>query len=191
MERSAKVDIDIILAAKSGDTASFEKIVEKLGGKVFALCRRMIPNSADAEEAAQEVFVRAWRKLDLYDPRMGEFEHWLMRLASNAALNIASKKRETIDFTSISTGKGTDRIESVLASPNEDAILPEDETIETRLACEIAALPDEYKLILALRYLKDTSYEDIQRITGLPMGTVKNRLYRGREILKERLKNLL
>jgi len=190
MEAGTKIIADTISAAKSGDTASFEKIVERFGGKVLALARRMLARTTDAEEAAQEVFFRAWRKLGLYDPEKGKFEHWLMRLASNELLNIASKKGRVIDFTSLSAADGESRIEDSFAAA-ENGGPPDGTEIEERVRRGILALPPDYRLVFTLRYLKDTSYYDIQRITGLPMGTVKTRIYRGREILKEKLKELL
>ena len=77
---------------------SFEIIVDVYGPGVLTLARRMLGDADAAEEAAQEVFLRVWRKIGLYNPAKGRFGAWLMRLATNLILNIAAKKQPSVDL---------------------------------------------------------------------------------------------
>lgn len=180
------------VAAGGPDAVShFETIIETYGPRVFSLAKRMFRRSDEAEEAAQEVFIRVWRKMRLYDPAKGRFESWLTRLASNALLNLATKKQKAVDFSSLAGADGHG-IENTAESDAPDvADAAANAEVEERVKSEILRLPAEYRLVVSLRYLEDACYEDIATATGLPMGTVKNRLYRAREILKERLKEHL
>ncbi len=176
-----------VAAALRGDEGAFARIVGAYERAVFAIAYRMTYDAAAAEDLTQEVFLRAWRKLDTFRP--GEpLKPWLLRLAANVCIN-ALKKRRPVAVAMIGDDDG-DALEPASEGPDASELAAKGETAAL-LEQAIAQLPDDYRLIITLRHVEELSYEQIAAALGLPLGTVKVRLFRARERLRRMLGPLL
>ena len=168
-----------IEAAQQGDHGAFARLVDAYKGPVCNIAYRMLGSAVEAEDAAQEVFLRAYLKLATYD-RDRKFSTWLFSIASNYCIDVLRRRRAhivTLDDVEFA-------VESDLPGPEQQAV--EGEQRDT-VARAIGALPPAYRLPAILRYYHDLPYEEIERITGLSESTVKTRLFRARRMIKETL----
>lgn len=171
-------ELDMTVArAQKGDAAAFEQLVVTYRDQVFRLALRMCGNEADADEAAQDAFLSAWKGLPNFrgDSR---FSTWLYQLTTHAAIDLLRRQKrrgETDDITEISVADSA-------PGPQQQA-----EQSETRQAVRdaMAQLTPEYRQIVVLRFLQELSYEEIAAALKLPPGTVKSRLNRAKAQLRE------
>ena len=168
-----------IEAAVRGDHEAFSRLVDTYKVAVYNLAYRMLRSAPEAEDAAQEIFLRAYTKLATYD-RQRKFSTWLLSIASNYCIDVLRRRRAAaVD------------LDEVAFSLPSDAPGPERSVIEREqrmaVARAIGHLPDTYRLVTVLRYYHDLSYEEIEKITGLSEATVKTRLFRARRQLEDLL----
>ncbi len=168
---------DIVFRAAQGDAEAFAQLVEEYQGPVYRLALRMGLSPSDAEEAAQDAFVSAWRSLPGFRGE-SKFSTWLYKLTTNAALDILRREKKQLSGQDVTEMELADERESM-----EEAVERKDAAQAVQRA--IASLPEEYREILLLRYMKQLSYEELQEALGLPPGTVKSRINRAKTQLKE------
>ncbi len=168
-----------IARAQQGDQAAFAQLVEAYKLPVYNLAYRMLGNGPEAEDAAQEAFLRAYLKLASYD-RSRRFSTWLLAITSNHCIDVLRRRR--------TPAVALEDMEPILASntpgPEESAIRHEQ---EEKIDRAVTALAPGYRLPMILRYYYDLPYDEIERITGLSEPTIKTRLHRGRRMVKEQL----
>ncbi len=173
---------ELIAAAKRGSERAFEQLVRANEKKVYTLCLRMCGDPADAEEAAQEAFLAAWKGLPSFRGDSA-FSTWLHRLAANACIDLLRRTRRTRAELSLD--------DELAAEPVDDRASPqrELERREQREAVQrgLAALPDEHRTVLVLREVEQLSYAEIAEAAGLELGTVKSRISRARAQLRNYL----
>jgi len=185
--RRPDVPPDVVAAAQAGDERAFEKIVEHYQHSVFGLAYRMTHDVAQAEDLAQEAFLRLWRKLDHF--RLSQpLRPWLLRLATNVCINALKKRR--LPVVSVHADDDRDAREPEAKGPTAGDVVARRELLE-RLEDAIAELPDDYRLVVTLRHVEGLSYDAIARTLDCPLGTVKVRLFRARERLREMMAPLL
>jgi RNA polymerase sigma-70 factor, ECF subfamily len=164
--------------ALTGDHSAFAQIVERYQTQVYNLAYRMLGTQQDAEDAAQEIFIRVYTRLSSYD-RARRFSTWLMSVSSNYCIDRLRRRRPILPI---------DDLVGVLSSkdpgPERVALLHEEQS-EVKRA--LRRLPDHYRLITVLRYWNDLSYEEICAVTGLSESAVKTRLHRARRMVAEAL----
>lgn len=172
----------------SGDVLGFEQIVRHYSGMVFSLAARLVGPS-EAEDVVQETFLRAYHGLERFRGE-ASLKTWLYAIALNRArarhgrlarlraVFKPGKTREGDVFASL------DDAADPALSPEENALLTER---RRRLRAAVAALPDEFRAAVVLRDLEGLSYEEVADVLGVPVGTVRSRLARGRALLKEKL----
>lgn len=169
---------------QAGDEAAFEALVLLYEKKIYTLCRRMCPNEEDAQEAAQDAFLAAWRSIGSFR-RESSFSTWLYRLATNACIDLLRRSRRN-GAGGVSLDDEETALELVDPQPLPQQELEKHET--QRLIQEgLAALPEDYRRILLLREAEGLSYAEIAEVTGLELGTVKSRISRGRILLRNYL----
>lgn len=173
----------LIRRVQSGDAAAFEPLLTAYEKGVYNLCLRMVRNPADAEDLAQETFLKAYRGIAGYRGE-SKFSVWLYRIASNLCLDFLrqQKRRPTAPLT-VEDEDG-DMRETELA----DGRLQPERLLEQKLTGDslrrgLDALPPEFRQVLLLRELQELSYEEIGGILGLESGTVKSRIFRARKKL--------
>lgn len=160
-------DEDLIALFDAGDPSAFEELVRRHEQRIYNLCLRMLGKPEDAHDATQEAFLAALRKLSAFrgDAR---FSTWLHRIAVNACYDILRRRQR--------------RPEEAL--PEEPGPAPGDMAESAAEAVDVQAallgIPEEFRAVLILRDVQDVAYEDIAEILGVPVGTVKSRLHRGR-----------
>lgn len=172
-------EVTAVRRAKRGDQEAFAWLVETYQGPVYRLVLRMGLSPADAEEAAQNAFVAAWRGLPEFRGD-AKFSTWLYRLSTNAAIDFARREKKHTGHADINE----------LERP-DDGPSPQ-ETVERRERSDairdaVAALPEQYRQVLLLRYMQELSYGEIGSALGLPEGTVKSRINRAKSQLKAAL----
>jgi RNA polymerase sigma-70 factor (ECF subfamily) len=147
-------------------------------------------NLDDAHDLAQEVFLKVYQALDRFDPRY-RFSTWIFRVAQNAAIDHIRRQRLKVVSMVREDDDGEGRewdFPSGEPSPYGDL---RNRERGTAIQDAIAALPWEYRELVLLRHYGELSYDDIATLKKLPLGTVKNKLFRGRQMLKEKLTDFL
>ncbi|MBB4825241.1 RNA polymerase sigma-70 factor (ECF subfamily) [Sporosarcina luteola] len=173
-----------------GNHEAFEEIVTMFQHRLYQVCYRMLGNRQEAEDIAQEAFVRAYVNIHTYDQKR-KFSTWLFRIATNLCIDRIRKKKP--DYYLDAEVPGTEGLNmySQIAATGD---LPEDEVekMETqeRIQYEIGRLPDKYRSVIILRYMEELPLQEISDILELPLGTVKTRVHRGREALRKQMGNM-
>lgn len=176
-------DGELITIAINGRPDSFEELVRRYQRPITSYVFRMLGNYESSLDVTQEVFIKVYNSLTKYSPEY-KFSTWLYRIAHNAAVD--HLRRNSVNVYSIESenGEGTFelQIESRAASPEQ-----EHERSEWRSEIEsvVRCLPPAYRDLILLRHGRDLSYDEIAQVTSLPLGTVKNRLFRAREMMRE------
>jgi RNA polymerase sigma-70 factor, ECF subfamily len=189
---AADEDRRLVDRAKTGDVRAFEALVRRYERWVFTLALRMVGDRADAEDIAQEAFLKAYRGLAGF--RGGSrFSTWLYAIASHHCLNhLASResrmrRARRADNPSRADGETPSAVERLAdESPGPDAVL-ERRDLRRMIQRELLQLTEEHRIVLVLRDIQAMSYEDIAENLGLELGTVRSRLHRARMELKARL----
>ena len=169
-------------AARRGDRNAFSHLVEAFQGPVYNLTYRMLGDGDEAEDAAQETFLRAYRNLDRYDPGH-KFSTWLLSIASHYCIDRLRRRR----LTWLSLEDESLPPEALMS--HEPG--PERRAVETEREAEIQALlgslSAEYRTVVVMHYWYDLSYEEIAKATGSTVSAVKSRLFRARRVLADEL----
>jgi RNA polymerase sigma-70 factor (ECF subfamily) len=170
---------------QKGEKAAFEELVLKYRDRIYNLCRHMLGNTHDAEDAAQDTFIKAYHNLDNFRP-VASFYTWLYRIAVNTCLDYKKKPF----FKSLF--KKADNGEEFIDEPASDRPSPEklyeSKQIGRALHCSIGKLPSKLRTTIVLKEIEGLSYEEIADILEVSIGTVKSRISRAREELKQHLK---
>lgn len=173
-----------------GDQNAFADIVSLYQHKLYQVCYRMLSNKQEAEDIAQEAFVRAYMNLHTFDQKR-KFSTWLYRIATNLCIDRIRKKKP--DYYLDAEVAGTEGLDLYSQIAAEDQ-LPEETLVQMelqeRIQYEIGRLPDKYRSVIVLKYIEELSLQEISDILDMPLGTVKTRIHRGREALRKQLNNL-
>jgi len=175
-----KALVDDILA---GNRNAFRDLVEQHERLVRQVVYRMLPNQADREDVCQDVFVKVYQNLAGFEFNC-KLSTWIARIAYNTALNHLDKKRVPLLGDCIDENTTTDHWPT--ESPSTE-LFAENREMAVKLATEIDALPVMYGVVLSLYHLQEMKYNEIAEILRVPIGTVKNYLFRARQMLKDRL----
>jgi RNA polymerase sigma-70 factor (ECF subfamily) len=175
---SAEQDRLSVQAALRGDQSAFADLVSRYQSAVYNMAYRMLGDPTEAEDAAQEVFVRAWNQLHTFqlDRR---FSTWLLSIASHYCIDLLRRTRPSAPLDDVAL-----YVESDDPQPDDLALQSEQSDTIKRL---LKTLPDKYRSVTVLRYYNDLSYEEIARITGLSESAVKTQLHRARRMLAEKI----
>jgi RNA polymerase sigma-70 factor, ECF subfamily len=161
--------------AAAGDAQAFTLIVERYQGMVYSVAFNVLGNHTDAEDAAQEAFLRCYRKLSQFRSE-ATFSTWLFRLALTASVDYkrrASRRPEPVEVPELADESSADLGDGVTAAT---------------LAAALHDLPEDYRVPTVLRDVYGLPYQEIAESTGRPLGTVKVMVHRGRASLRLRLK---
>ena len=182
-------DEQLVRQALDGDRQAFERLVRRHQTGLVNHLFRQTGQREMAFDLAQEVFLKVYSALPKFNPKY-RFTTWVYRIATNRAIDLM--RRKTVPVCSLDeTDDKMPRHETLADdAPAADEILAYTE-LQERLERAIDELPDEYRRLLLLRNRQHCRYSEIAWITGLPIGTVKNRIFRAREILRETLDDLL
>ena len=185
--RTTITDAELVARTLAGSPDAFRVLVERYQRPVLSLIGRMVGDLALAEDLAQEVFLKAYRKLDTFDVER-KLSSWLFKIAHNATIDHLRRARlDTVPLRA----PGADGEGSWEVEPASDDEGPERRArraqLETGLAAALGRLRPRYREILLLRFQQGLAYREIAEVTGLAMGTVKVQLHRARKQLAAEL----
>ncbi|MEY2681644.1 MAG: hypothetical protein RIQ66_205 [Pseudomonadota bacterium] len=193
MSDQHETDAELVLRVQQGDKRAFELLVVKYQRRVERLISRLIRDSAEVEDVAQEAFIKAYRALPQFRGESA-FYTWLYRIAVNTAKNFlvsqGRRPRPLADAPAEEDGESFDAADVVEDINTPDAVLHSRQVAET-VNVAIEALPPDLRTALTLREIEGLTYEEIAEAMDCPIGTVRSRIFRAREAIAERLRPLL
>src|SRR6476661_651313 len=176
-------DCELVANAVSGLEGSFEELVRRYQRPISAYVYRMVGNYESALDLTQEIFIKVYSSLRRYRDEF-KFSTWIYKIAHNSAVD--HLRRSATREQSLVIGHEGDQFDLPIESGR---LTPEQESERKERRGEIEsvvrALPANYRELIILRHSQDLSYEEIVEVTGLPLGTVKNRLFRAREMMRQ------
>lgn len=175
----------LLMRAKAGDVAAFEELTEAYQKKIFNLAYRMVGNYDDAGDMAQEALIRIFRSIGSFKEQ-SSFSTWVFRITTNVCLDEIRKRKNKKAFSldeEIHTEDGEMQRQIISDDPLPDEIA-EREELRSIVNKAINSLPEEQKIIITLRDIQSLSYEEIANVLSCPVGTVKSRINRARQALK-------
>jgi RNA polymerase sigma-70 factor, ECF subfamily len=184
-------DLTLVQRVQKGEKAAFDLLVRKYQHKVVKLVLRYVRSPAEAEDIAQEAFIKAYRALPQFRGDSA-FYTWLYRIAINTAKNaIAARDRSPIEYElDLSDPEESAGMQNRLKDPDTPEGLALTEEIRSIVNSAIEALPEELRTAIVLRELEGLSYEEIAAAMECPVGTVRSRIFRAREAIDKRLREV-
>jgi RNA polymerase sigma-70 factor (ECF subfamily) len=180
-------DKAVVEAVLGGDRELFGKIVKRYEGRLVNFLNRLLGDYEEAHDVAQEVFIKVFQALDRYDPSY-RFSTWLFRVAQNAAIDRLRKRRLQLVSMQVPE-KGSDGQREWEFPADQPDGYDHTRQGERRAAIRqaVEALPWEYRELILLRHYAELAYAEIAELKKMPLGTVKNKLFRARRLLAEQL----
>lgn len=183
-------DIALVRRAQANDRAAFNEIVLRYKSKVYNYIHRMVPSALDAEDLAQETFVRAYMSIHSFQSR-ASLNTWLFRIATNLCIDYSRKSKRVGDLmTSWTPEAGADEEELEREIPDvafDPQRLLLNKELGARLDEALRALPEKLRTVVLLHDIEGLPYDEIAAIVGCPLGTIKSRLFNARLALQKRL----
>lgn len=173
---TAPTDRDLIVRARRGDGGAFSELVTRYQTSVFNVCYRILHERGEAEDLAQETFIRAYNRLGQFDLER-EFGPWVRRVAANLCLNHLESQKITAPLD-----EDRDADESIRPEKQVEA---RERSEQIRVA--LASLPPNYRVVVELRHYQELSYDEIAAELKIPLSDVKSHLFRARKLLAEKL----
>jgi RNA polymerase sigma-70 factor (ECF subfamily) len=182
-------DLLLIERCKRGDQTAYALLMRKYQNSVYNLCRKMVRNPEEARDLSQEAFVKTFATLERYNP-VYAFSSWLYKITANLCIDHIRKQRMKMlsidDPVEGEEGSITRDLQDPGQRPDEAS---EQSELQGRIRDAIEKLPEHYRTILIMRHQQQLSYEEIAAALSIPLGTVKARIHRAREGLKEILQS--
>jgi RNA polymerase sigma-70 factor, ECF subfamily len=175
------LDLDIVNRTLAGDREAYAELVRRHHTKMIGLCASLLGNRTEAEDAAQEIFIKAFHSLSSFR-QDSSFSTWLYRIASNHCLDLLRRRaRQRSESLEALLERSGDKVETLFAAPS-DPSSPEMEELAHQI---LASLPPDYRLILTLREAQGLSYQEIAKTLDISLDSVKARLHRARKLLEK------
>lgn len=187
-----EVDALLVARVQAGDKRAFELLVSKYQRKILRLISRLVRDSAEAEDVAQDTFIKAYRALPQFRGESA-FYTWLYRIAVNTAKNYlvtTGRKAPTSTENDAEEAETFDDAEQLRDINTPESMLMSKQVGET-VNKAMDMLPEELRTAITLREIEGLSYEEISELMNCPIGTVRSRIFRAREAIAEKLRPLL
>ena len=179
---------ELIKKAIEGDESAYKNLLENYRGAIYNLLYKMVRNKEETEDLVQEAFMKAFKALPSFNEEYA-FSTWLYKIAINNCIDhIRKKKLQTYSINKPVQSKDGEldrEFPDTSMSPDKSILSEERASI---IETAIDELPGNYKTAIILRHSEEKSYEEISKILNIPLGTVKARIFRAREMLKKKLK---
>ncbi len=188
--RAEAGDIALVRRVQKGDKAAFDALVLKYQHKVLKLVQRYVRNPAEAEDIAQEAFIKAYRALPAFRGDSA-FYTWLYRIAINTAKNaLVAARRRPISYDLDLQDSSQVHLQARLADTETPEGLALTDEIRRTVNEAIEALPEDLRTAIVLREVEGLSYEEIANTMECPVGTVRSRIFRAREAIDRSLREV-
>jgi len=183
-EEINREDREIVTRILDGNKNEFSKIERRYSSLIYSLFKKMVHNSADAEDLTQETFIKIYNNLASYNP-VYPFSSWILKISSNTCIDFLRKKRiDTIPLEKQDDDNENDiylQIPDTTSVPDKNLINKEKIQNINKL---VNMLPEIYQHIIRLRFEDDLSYSEISETLNIPLGTVKTLIFRARKMLE-------
>lgn len=183
------IDLRLVERCQRGHADAFRELVDRYQTRIFNMAYRMLHDREEAEDITQEAFLNVFRAIDSF--KGDRFSPWIYKIASNLCLDRLRRRR----LPTVSLDAPVNADMDVAREIADSTSLPEEEALSEALGVDIQraidSLPERYRVVTVLRHIEDLSYEEIAEVLGIPLGTVKTRLFRAREMLRARLSDSL
>jgi RNA polymerase sigma-70 factor (ECF subfamily) len=184
-------DLELVRRAQRGERGAFDLLVLRYQHKVVKLVARLLRDPTEAEDIAQESFVKAYRALGSFRGDSA-FYTWLYRIAVNTARNaMASRQRRPLDYEADLSETEQSAVDSRMRHGDTPEAMALSEEIHQTVNRAVAELPEDLRTAIILREIEGLSYEEIAEAMDCPVGTVRSRIFRAREAIDRNLKPLL
>lgn len=176
----------LVRSAKKGNMRAFVEIVELYKDKIFYLAYRMLSNRYEAEDVVQDTFLRIYCNLDRYDESQ-KFSTWIYRIGTNLCIDRLRKRKPSYSLDAENDQEGIDGYAVISSDDNTPESYLLISEMQQMVHEALESLPEKYKIVMTLRYLKDMSLQEISDVLNIPVTTIKTRVHRGREFLRKKL----
>lgn len=191
-----RLDESMLAGALKGDRASMGKLLEELRAPLFVTCFRMLNNHEDAAEAVQETMIKVIEHI--HEFRSGSMlTTWVTRIAMNQSVSMLRKRkvRRAVSLEAESGGNGGDRGATLREELRDDKELTPAQSVQwneaaQRVRLALSQVDEDFRQVLVLRDMEGMDYQEVADVLGVPVGTVKSRLFRARAALRERLEKM-
>jgi RNA polymerase sigma-70 factor, ECF subfamily len=189
-EREQLDDRALVSRILEGDRDRFTELVKRYERRVVNYVYRITHRYEEAHDLAQEIFVKVFMALDRYDPKY-QFSTWLFRIAQNTAID-ALRKKSVVEVPIAKPADDEDKKEREFADTGVSPYRAlKNKQLASAIDKAVLELPADYRELIQLRHFAELSYEEIASMKKLPLGTVKNKLFRARNMLKETLEGFV
>lgn len=184
-------DESLIRKFKNGDEQSFKELVVRYQSRIYSIVLAMVRDKNEADDICQDIFIKVYRFLHQFKGK-SKFFTWLYRLTINTCINAQNGRKRKLSTVSLSHPVGENE-ESLVAFIEEDNTNNcalenlQNKELGMKLNLAIESLPDELKEVFVLREIDDLPYKELAKILQCSEGTIKSRLFRAREKLKEKI----
>ena len=178
---------ELVRRCRAGDGAAWEEIVQSYSRRIYNLAYRFTSRADTAEDLTQEVFVRVYRSLDQYDPKQGDLQNWLMRLARNLVIDDYRKRQRTPTDSGDDLANHEYHLPAASDSPHRTL---ERQERRLQVLAAINKLSHDLRECVILRDIEELTYQEIVDLLKIPEGTVKSRINRGRIELAKVLRRM-
>jgi RNA polymerase sigma-70 factor (ECF subfamily) len=180
-------DLTLVRRAQANDRAAFNEIVLRYKSKVYNFIARMVPSAQDAEDLTQETFVRAYLSIRSFQSR-ASLNTWLFRIATNLCIDYSRKNKKTAGLTtSLSADSDEDDEREIPDAVYDPQRILLNKELGAQLEQALLELPEKLRTVVLLYDIEGLPYDEIASIVGVPLGTVKSRLFNARTALRQRL----
>lgn len=180
----------LVERAQAGDRGAFDLLVMKYRRRLMRLLKRVVRDPFETEDVVQETFIKAYRALP-YFRGDAAFYTWLYRIAVNTARNYMAGLAYRVSVTAARFREQAHTLDEQLSDNDTPESVLASKQIALTVSAAVDALPQELRITIVLRELEGLSYEDIAELMECPVGTVRSRIFRAREVIAERLEPLI
>ncbi len=187
-----EVDKRLIAKCKEYDKYSFMKLCKMYEKYLYSLCFSYVQNPQDALDLVQDIYIKIFKNIKKFDESKS-FHPWIRRISVNTCLNFTRTVKNNVISMNTAIGDGSDEISL------EDTLVSDEDVVNDILNNEtkniiknyLSEMPEEYRMVITLRYYEELSYNEIADLMEKPLGTIKTDIYRAKAILKKKLKNVM
>lgn len=187
--KSMEVEKDLIIKCKKYDNLSLKMLFHMYEKYLYNLCYSYTQNEQDALDMVQEIFIKVFNNLSSFDEKL-PFHPWIRKITVNACLNFKRGKKSNVLSLNREIIEDVTMQDMLASEENIEMDMLESE-FRRVIRKNVRKLPEQYRLIITLRYYEDLSYNEISSLLNKPLGTVKTELYRAKSLLKNFLENEL